>query len=103
MSFLLYWHKLQCHPRVDMAMFANVKVLVVDGVAPEWIDNLHLTRGSLNILRVERSCMSNVPAFLYPVTSKEGCGIGGGPMAIYFMSLHSVLYFSIYWPLLLLA
>ena len=78
MSFLLYWHKLQCHPRVDMAMFANVKVLVVDGVAPEWIDNLHLTRGSLNILRVERSCMSNVPAFLYPVTSKEGCGIGGG-------------------------
>ena len=62
--FLLYWQRLQNHPRVDLALFANVRALILDGVLPEWIDNMSVVRGGLEVFRVERACVFDMPSFL---------------------------------------
>ena len=76
MRFLLYWQRLQNHPRVDLALFANVKSLILDGVLPEWIDNMGVIRDGLEVFRVERACISNVASFLLPgvATSTHDAG-----------------------------
>ena len=66
MRFLLYWQRLQNHPRVDLALFANVKSLILDGVLPEWIDNMGVIRDGLEVFRVERACIYDMPSFLLP-------------------------------------
>ena len=66
MRFLLYWQRLQNYPRVDLALFANVKSLILDGVLPEWIDNIGVIRDGLEVFRVERACIYNVASFLLP-------------------------------------
>lgn len=66
MRFLLYWQRLQNHPRVDLALFANVKSLILDGVLPEWIDNVGVIRDGLEVFRVERACIYNMASFLLP-------------------------------------
>lgn len=66
MRFLLYWQRLQNNPRVDLALFANVKSLILDGVLPEWIDNMGAIRDGLEVFRVERACIYNVASFLHP-------------------------------------
>ena len=62
--FLLYWQRLHNHPRVDLALFANVRALILDGVLPEWIDNMSVVRGGLEVFRVERACVFDMPSFL---------------------------------------
>jgi len=66
MRFLLYWHRLQNHPRVDLALFANVRSLMLDGVLPEWISNMSVIRDGLEVFRVERGCIYDMSSFLFP-------------------------------------
>ena len=66
MRFLLYWQRLQNHPRVDLALFANVRSLILDGVLPEWIANMGVIRNGLEVFRVEHACVYDMASFLLP-------------------------------------
>ena len=67
-AFLLYYHSLQNHPRVDLRVFTSLTVLYLDRVPPEWITNMS---AGLQLLRVDRSGMFDLTQFLFtPSASK---------------------------------
>ena len=65
-AFLLYYHSLQNHPRVDLRVFSNLTVLFLDRVPPEWITNMS---AGLQLLRVDRSGIFDLTRFLFTPTS----------------------------------
>jgi Leucine-rich repeat (LRR) protein len=65
-SFLEYYDALIHRPRVDMRVFCQCKVLLIAQVPPSSIVNLYCIRNTLQILRVERSCIFDLPSFLLP-------------------------------------
>ena len=58
-SFLCYFRNLQNNPRVDMKLFPNVEYLQIDGIAPEWIQNLRATNDTLVKMTMQRGCLHN--------------------------------------------
>jgi hypothetical protein len=65
-DFLLFYDALMHRPVADMRVFPNCQVLLLDQVPLEWISNLWVIRDSLQVLRVERSCIYDLAAFLMP-------------------------------------
>jgi hypothetical protein len=63
-AFLQYFQALVHRPRIDMHIFPNCQVLLVDQVPPDRIHHLDVIRNSLQVLRVERSCIYDLPALL---------------------------------------
>lgn len=61
-SFLSFYRHLQNHPRVDLKLFPNLSYLQVDGVPPEWLQNMQETNHSLTRLTIQRGCIMNVSA-----------------------------------------
>ena len=57
------YHSLVFGPRVHVEWFVNCQVLLLDQVPPEWICNLQYL-SKLRVLRVERSCIYNLPRLL---------------------------------------
>ena len=77
LPFLARWHALRYRPRVDLALFPSVTVLILDGVMPECVSNLSAVRGGLELLRVERGCVYDASGFFFssrpfPVDAGEG-------------------------------
>lgn len=82
-SFLTYFEKWQARPRVDVALFANARMLIADGVPPSWIINMAVLQENLSLLRVERGYMHNLPAFLFSsdeTTAHDNSDEGGDEM-----------------------
>lgn len=52
-------------PRIDVGMFPNLSVLVLDAVPPEWIVNMSSIRSSLRLLRVQGGAVYNLNSFLF--------------------------------------
>lgn len=63
-EFLDYFESLVNRPRVDLRLFPVCEVLLLDQVPPEWICNLSCLRSSLEVLRVERSHIFDLPRLL---------------------------------------
>jgi len=63
-SFLSYYRRLQVQPFVNMALFSNLRSLELDGVAPDLMSNLHLTKDTLLTMKFQRGCIFNVPRLL---------------------------------------
>jgi len=61
-SFLSFYRHLQNHPRLDMKLFPNLSYLQVDGVPPEWLQNMQEINHSLAMLTIQRGCIMNVSA-----------------------------------------
>ena len=59
------WHQLRSYPRLDMQLFPNLNVLILEGVTPEWIENLHLVQGKLQLLSLERGAIFHLNSFLF--------------------------------------
>jgi len=55
--FLTYYQRLQYFPKIDMQFFPHLRTLELDGVAPESLINLHLTRLSLSTMKLQRGCI----------------------------------------------
>jgi len=71
--FLEYYDVLVHCPRVDLRIFPNCRVLLVDQVPPDWICNLSSLRHCLQVLRIERSCIFDLnELFGPPATSSPG-------------------------------
>lgn len=64
-AFLFQYYVLQNRPRVDLQLFPNLKVLLLDRIPPTWITNLYLVRDSLELLRTERACIYNLTDCLF--------------------------------------
>ncbi len=62
-SFLSFYRRLQNRPRIDLNIFPNLAYIQVDGIPPEWLQNLHVTNDTLTKLIFQRGCMLNVPGF----------------------------------------
>ena len=56
-------------PRLDMSIFPNISVLVLESIPPEWLYNFSAVRKSLRLLRCEGGAIFSVPDFLFPVES----------------------------------
>jgi hypothetical protein len=65
-AFLFQYYMLQHRPRVDLQLFPNLTVLLIDRIPPEWVINLHVVSDSLELLRTERGCIYNLSDFLFP-------------------------------------
>jgi hypothetical protein len=63
-AFLEYFHGLVHRPRIDMRVFSHCQVLLVDQVAPSCIHHLQDVRNTLQVLRVERACIYDLPLLL---------------------------------------
>jgi Leucine-rich repeat (LRR) protein len=70
-SFLQNYYHLEQRPRIEISIFSNLQVLVLDQVAPDCILNLHHARHTLRVLRVERACIYNLHTFLFPKPSSQ--------------------------------
>jgi hypothetical protein len=57
-----YYDDLVHRPCIDLRLFPNCKVLLLDQVAPEWIQNLSTLKGTLQVLRMERGCIFDLPS-----------------------------------------
>ena len=62
---LQYFHQLRYHPRVDVSLFSNLQVLLLDSVPSAWVVNLVQLQDSLQVLRVERASLNDLEAFLF--------------------------------------
>lgn len=51
-------------PTVDMRIFPQCKVLLLDQVPTEWVCNMVVVQDTLELLRVERSCLNDLGSFL---------------------------------------
>jgi Leucine-rich repeat (LRR) protein len=84
-AFLQYFQALVHRPRIDMHIFPNCQALLVDQVPPDRIHHLDTIRRSLQVLRVERSCIYDLPALLagslHPATEVLGGNGSGDPLS----------------------
>jgi len=64
-SFLEYYDRLVHRPTIDMRVFPNAKVVLLDQVPTCWIIHLDALRHSLQVLRVERSAIFDMPSLLF--------------------------------------
>ena len=65
LEFLEYMHKLEHGPEIDMRLFPQLNVLILDGVPPTWVNNLHVIQTKLEVLKVARAAVFDLPGFLF--------------------------------------
>jgi Leucine-rich repeat (LRR) protein len=87
-AFLQYFQALVHRPRIDMHIFPNCQVLLIDQVPPDRIHHLDAIKNSLQVLRVERSCIYDLPGLLagslHPAAAEVLGGdgsVGGDPLS----------------------
>jgi Leucine-rich repeat (LRR) protein len=68
LAFLQYMHQLQHAPAVDMRIFPRLAILMLDGVPPSWVVNLHTLQPSLQVLRLDRAAVYHLPNLLFSKT-----------------------------------
>ena len=56
-NFLNYYHALTQRPQIDMRIFPACRVLLLDQVPPNRIQNLYVLQNTLEVLRIERSSL----------------------------------------------
>ena len=68
-SFLVYYHELRHHPRVDMQLFPNLRVLFLEKVPPEWVTNLSFLAEKLELVRSQSAALFDMQRFLFQTTT----------------------------------
>jgi hypothetical protein len=58
-------------PRIDLRLFPNCRILLLDQVAPDCILNLPTLRRTLRALRIERCCIYSLPELLLQTSSSS--------------------------------
>ena len=53
-------------PRVDLSIFPNLTVLVLDSVPPEWLCNIDAIRPNLKLIRLQGGAIFDLGQFLFP-------------------------------------
>ena len=61
---LQYFHRLRYSPSIDVSMFSDLQVLLLDQVPPSWVHNLCHVASTLQVLRVERACLYDLQLLL---------------------------------------
>jgi hypothetical protein len=65
-AFMEYMHRLEHAPQIDLRVFPNTKVLILESVPPSWISNLHLLQDTLQVLRIDRAAFyHNLPRLFF--------------------------------------
>ena len=80
--FLQFYDALVHRPVVDMRVFPQCQVLLLDQVPVEWITNLPAISSTLRVLRVERSCIYNLRQFLAPAEMERSESLAPSESAI---------------------
>jgi hypothetical protein len=71
-KFMYHYHYLQYCPSLDLSLFPNLSVLILDGVPLQWILNLERIREHLTLLKVINTCIYDIYHMLTnPTNSKE--------------------------------
>jgi len=68
------WHQIRSFPRVDMQMFPNVDVLILDCVPPEWMQNMDRVQEKLTLLSLEKGAIFHLNNFLFPLNNINSIG-----------------------------
>ena len=64
-EFLMYWHRLQTRPDIDVRVFPRTKALVLDGVPLAWVHNLIDIQSTLEVLNVHKAAIFRLPPLLF--------------------------------------
>ena len=65
------WYELKSYPRIDMQIFPNVNILIIDSVPPTWIENINLVYNNLHLLSLERGAIFHLNDFLFPTDKQK--------------------------------
>ena len=53
-------------PRIDLSIFPNLTVLVLDCIPPEWLHNIDAVRTNLKLIRLQGGAVFNLDNMLFP-------------------------------------
>lgn len=69
--FLDYYSALMESPPVDMGLFPNCEVLLIEKIPTSCIRNMNMIQGSLQVFRVEKTRIADLESFLIPADASD--------------------------------